>query len=348
MKRSIRKRFFGWLAMQTVLIFCAIGAVLILFNLHEQHEHPDLKEEEAEEALIVAGVMILMLPVALGCAWCISNKLLRPWQHLVTQAERIGAGHLDERIEIVESHDEIGRLATVLNTAFDRHQHLQRRMQRFNVDASHQLRNPLAAMRTTAEVCLVQERSREEYASVIEDMLEDTRRLSQVVDQLLLLAKAAQGGLKSDLRDVELIEIVQDVFQDAQAIGESKDLVVTLTVGDATPYISAVRSLIAEALTNMVDNALRLTPPGGKVEMSLAVVSDQRVRISVSDTGPGLSPERRVSLFRPVAAEGAGSSSVGLGLAIASDICQAHDGSIGVDDRPGGGCIFWMEFPVSG
>jgi signal transduction histidine kinase len=346
MTSSIRFRFFAWLGLQTVLIFAAIGAVLLVFNLHERHEHPDLVEEEAEEALIVAGVMAAMLPLAFGSAWYISRRLLRPWQQLVTQSEHIRAGHLDERIRVANPDDEIGRLAFTLNDAFDRYQTLLDRIQRFSYDASHQLRNPLAAMRTAGEVCLRQPRDAEEYVSVIGGMLEDAARLHRTVEQLLMLARAAQGALDEQRQETCLQDIAREVAEEARAIGETRNLRIALDAPDRPVRVSSVPDLLREALRNLVDNALRFAPDDSAIVVSIAETPDGGARIGVADSGPGCSPEKKRTLFQPFNRDRGGRrESVGLGLAIVSDICRAHGGRAGVDDNPAGGSVFWIELP---
>jgi signal transduction histidine kinase len=348
MKRSIRLQFFGWLGLQTVLVFLTIGGVVLAFNLHERHEHPDLKVEEEEEALAVTGVMALLLPAALASAWYISRRLLRPWQRLVLQAERIGGGHIEERIDVAESGDEIGRLAHALNTAFDRYQNLLDRLHRFSFDASHQLRNPLASIRTSGEICLMRERTPADYVSVIGGMLEDTERLSRTVQQLLLLARSAQGALDEQCEEFDLREIVQDVVREARAVGEMRNLSFDTAAPGGPLVVRGVRDLLREALTNLVDNAIRFSPEGGRIEVALEPRPAGHARLSVSDAGPGVEPARRATMFRPFSrGPGSGKESTGLGLVIVADICRAHDGSVGIDGREGGGSRFWMEIPLS-
>jgi len=108
-----------------------------------------------------------------------------------------------------------------------------------------------------------------------------------------------------------------------------------------------VPELIREALANLLDNALRFSPDGGCIEIALLKSKADRVRIAVSDSGPGLAPEKKATVFRPFERSPAsGKESVGLGLAIVADICEAHAGHFGVEDSPSGGCCFWMEFPT--
>ena len=176
-------------------------------------------------------------------------------------------------------------------------------------------------------------------------MLEDSGRLNRTVEQLLLLARAAQGALEEERDVMDVRETALHVAEEARLIGESRDLDVRLNLPEGPLLIHGVPELVRQALTNLVDNALRLTPDGGRIIVSAERASDGRVRLSVADSGPGLAPERRAVLFRPFARQpGAGKESTGLGLSIVADICRAHHGAVGVEDgQPG--CLFWMDFP---
>ncbi|MEZ5278191.1 MAG: HAMP domain-containing sensor histidine kinase [Opitutaceae bacterium] len=348
MKRSIRFRFFLWLGAQTVIIFLAIGVVVLAFNLNEQHEHPELRTEEVEESLVLFGAMILLFPLALGSAWIISRRLLVPWRRMVIQAERISAGHLEERIEVPDSRDEVGRLAHTLNTGFDRYQDLLDRLNRFSFNASHQLRNPLASIRTSGEVCLRQPRTIAEYQSVMGSMLEDAQRLNRTIEHILLLARAEPGNLEENSRDVCLLAVAKEAVDEANAAGELRNIRISLDADDKTSALRCVPDLIREALANLLDNAVRFSPENGRIHVSIATRPGNRLRVSVEDSGAGLSAKRKAMIFRPFSRNpDAGTESVGLGLSIVADICRAHSGSVGVDDRAGGGSIFWMEFPAS-
>ncbi|WP_372806911.1 ATP-binding protein [Pontiella sp.] len=346
-KQTIRFRFFVWLAIHTLIVFSLIGLALFSFDAYEYVHNPDLLGEELEELAVLGVVMAVLFPASLGGAWLIAKLLLRPWNAMVVQAERIGNGRLDDRIEVENPADEVGRLAATLNQAFDRYQNLLDRLQRFSHDASHQLRNPLAAIRTNSEVCLKRPRTDEEYRSVIGNILEDTDRLGRTVEQLLMLARAAGGALGECQTEVCLQEIAREVVREGQAIGEMRGLTVELTAPDAPLRINGISDLLREALANLLDNALKFSPDGGRIEIGLSRPAPGTARITVDDSGPGLPPEQKVSVFRPYQRnEASGKESVGLGLAIVADICQAHAGHCGVEERSGGGCRFWMEFPA--
>lgn len=346
-KRTIRFRFFIWLAIHTLIVFLAIALALTAFDFFEYLENPEMANEEVEEILVIASVMLVLFPVSLLGAWLISRRLLRPWKTLVVQAEHIGGGQLAERIKVENPADEIGRLAATLNSTFDRYENLLDRMQRFNYDASHQLRNPLAAIRTNSEVCLKHPRTAEEYRSVIGGILENTVRLGRTVDQLLLLARAAGSALDEYRQNVCLQDIARDIVQEGRAIGELRGLAVELAAPEKPLAIQGVPDLLREALANLVDNALKYSPDGGRIEIGLQHPAAGTARISVSDSGPGLSPQQKATVFRPFERNGTpGKEGVGLGLAIVADICQAHAGRFGVNENSSGGCCFWIELPT--
>ncbi len=345
--RTIRFRFFIWLALHTLIIFTLIVSALAAFDLVEYLKHPGLLEEELEELAVLGGVMAVLFPAGLIGAWLVAKLLLRPWNDLVVQAERISAGCLANRIDVENSRDEVGRLAATLNKTFDSYQGLLDRLHRFSYDASHQLRTPLAAIQASSEVCLKYPRTEEEYRAVIGSILEDTARLGRTVDQLLLLARAAGGALREGRTEVDLHQLAAEVVREGQAIGETRGLSVELVAPSEPLRLTGVPDLLREALANLVDNALKFSPDGGRIEVGLSRTAAGFVRITVSDSGPGLPPERRTSVFRPFErSSGSGKESVGLGLAIAADICDAHAGRFGVDDAPGGGCCFWIELPA--
>lgn len=347
-KLTIRSRFFGSLAIYTIVNYLLIGLALFSYDLYEYKSKQGVWREEAEEVIVVVCVMLILFPVSLLVAWGVSRWLLRPWRSMMVQAERISKGRLEDRITADNPSDEIGRLAATLNHTFDEYQQLLDRMHRFNYDASHQLRNPLAAIRTKSEVCLKHRRSEEEYRGIIEDVLGNTVRLSRTVNQLLLLARAASGALDEYRTQVDLSELARGIVEEGILIGELRMLDVELSVEGSAVTVNGVPDLIREALSNLVDNALKFTPDGGRVEVLVRSVSPGAVQVAVADSGPGLSPAKRATIFRPferINTPGRREGS-GLGLAIVADVCKAHKGRFGVEDGSLGGCCFWMELPV--
>lgn len=149
MKTPLRVKFMTWLIVQTLIVYVILAGILCAFNLHEQKEHPNLAAEEAEEFEIMLGLMALSLPVLFGSAWVISRRQLSPLRDVLTAAEAIRSGQLDQPIVAPLKTDEIGRLAATINDAFARYRDALNRLDRFSREAAHQLRTPLAMICAT-------------------------------------------------------------------------------------------------------------------------------------------------------------------------------------------------------
>lgn len=354
MKPTIQLKFFAWLTLHTFLIFIGQAAIVRTFNIKEINEYKadpeahfaeNYVESENRESLMIMAGMALVLPAGLAVAWLLSRRILKPWQELIDQARSISDGHLDQRINVQCPTDEIGQLADALNSAFDRYQHLLDHNQRFSFDASHQLRNPLAAMRTNGEICLKRDRTPEEYKTTISEILEDTGRLSRTVEQLLMLARAAGSPLE-DRVTTQIQPLIDEVVREGQVVGELRNIRIKPIIPERPIRIQGMPELLHAALSNLMDNALRFTPENGTIVLKVTEHSKEAIRIAVIDNGPGLSEALRDTVFQPYHRRpGKDKESVGLGLAIVEDICAAHEGSCGVESNPGGGSLFWIELP---
>jgi two-component system heavy metal sensor histidine kinase CusS len=347
MSASLRIRYFRWLVFQTLVVFAAVVVAVTVFNLIEMQEHADMIEEETEETLTVLGLQLLLVPFAIGSAWIITGRLLAPLKEIVEPAERICAGKLSERINTQHPDDEVGRLARTLNAAFDRYDSALTRLERFSFDAAHQLRNPLAAIRATGEVCLEKERSDEEYRSTIGKMLEETRRLGHTVNQLLMLARLGHEDLRKQFTTVSLTSLVKTLAEEANMVCETKEIEFTL---DAPSDVNVTGSepLLREAVANLLDNAMRFTPAGGSVMLKLAPAKNGLITLSVQDTGPGISFDQKSRLFQPFQrTQTALPDGTGLGLAIVSEIVHLHGGSVELHTPSNGGSRFEVILPSS-
>jgi two-component system sensor histidine kinase TctE len=348
MSASLRVRYFKWLVIQTASIFVALMAVVTIFNVLEMREHADMIEEETEETLAVLGLQLLLFPLAVGSAWIITGKLLGPLQEIVDPAEKICAGHLNERINSNRPDDEIGRLTRTLNAAFDRYDTALARLERFSFDAAHQLRNPLAAIRASGEVALQQARSPDEYRTVIGRMLEDVHRLSRTVDQLLMLARLGHADLRRQFTPVRLAALLRELGGEAQAVCESREITLNLDLPSEDLAVLGSDSLLREAVSNLLDNAMRFTPTGGGITLQLRPADDKNAMLVVQDTGPGMSTDQKSRLFQPFQ-KGAQrlSDGTGLGLAIVAEIVHLHGGTIELASTSDstGGCRFHIQLP---
>jgi signal transduction histidine kinase len=243
----------------------------------------------------------------------------------------------------------LAQLAGTLNEAFDNCQRVLERIDRFSLDAAHQLRNPLTAMRASGEVCLQKERSVGEYQEVIGGLVEDSRRLGHTVDQLLLLARLTRKDLAEVFEPLDLSPVVVDLVDSLRPAFEASDVRLELRVETGPYRIQGSPRLIEQAVANLLDNALRFTPAQGVVQVSLEKPGPGRILLSVADSGPGLSP-----LAAPGGTQGDSRSTTirskegaGLGLLIVSNVVSAHGGTVQAKVSQWGGACFSLDLPAS-
>ena len=347
MTLTLRARFLFWLLAHTAATYVVMGFGLYLLGLELREDHPDDFPHEREELVIIYVAMLGALPIVVGGAWLVTGRLLRPLRSMLSVADQIGAGRLERRLETPVADDELGHLARTLNRAFDNYHRLLGRLDRFSLDAAHQLRNPLGSMRTQAEVCLRQPRSREEYVETLGRILEEARRLGHTVDQLLLLARLARDLPEEAFESLDLAVLVDGLAQTLRPVFEDRGLAleVQLPAGGA-PMRGAPR-LLEQAVANLLDNSLRLTPSGGRVQVELTPHDAGGWRLRIADSGQGLEgmltpgpldPDRPA----PVSPAREGT---GLGLSIAGNIVLAHGGRVGVSVSELGGACFTIDLP---
>jgi heavy metal sensor kinase len=293
--------------------------------------------------VIPAGVAL----AALGGA-TLARIALRPVDTMSATARRITAEDLARRVPRRGSGDELDRLAETLNAMLARLEATFAQMRRFAADAAHELRTPLTALQGSIEVALRAERSPEEYRRVLTSNLEDLARLRRVAEDLLLLSRAT-AGLEVSRQAVDLEPLVLEVLDLGVQLGQRAG--VTVRAKELAPL--AVRGeevALRRALTNLVENAVKYTPPGGAVELALARTDGWAV-VTVTDTGIGIAAGDTERIFEPFvrldAARARDTGGTGLGLAIARSIAVAHGGKIAVQSVPGSGSRFAMRLPLA-
>lgn len=303
-----------------------------------------------------AGVLFLVLGVALVMAVGTAGALLTRQafgaiNDVVQQARRIGEASLDKRLPHPGTRDEIGRLVDTLNEMLARLEHAFDAQRRFTADASHELRSPLSRLRTEMELALRRPREASEYVEALRSCLDDVERLTLLVDELLVLARLDAGQERPPVEAVQMNGVVQDVVRRLQPAAQRHE--VKLVVESSPDVEAAINQRSADlVLTNLLDNAVKFSPPGGSVTVQLEVDGGE-VRVRVADNGPGLSvtevPYLFDRFFRGSAARGSEVSGVGLGLALCDAMVRAHGGRIEAANGAGGGAIFtvWLPQAVS-
>jgi len=298
---------------------------------------------EIYELLVILG---FGFPVAVGIAACggyaLARRALAPVGRMADQARTITMERLSERLPVVAPDDELGHLATVFNETFARLERSFEQLRRFTADASHELRTPLTAIRSVGEVGLREHRDERAYREIIGSMLEETDRLGRLVDSLLTLSRADAGQVKLKLERVDLAELAREVVKHLGVLAEEKRQFLSVEA-IAPVYATIDRLVLRQAIINLVDNAIKYSPEGGRVQV-LVRNQPNGPTLEVIDTGPGIAAEHREYIFdrfyRVDKARSRELGGTGLGLSIARWAVEAHGGCIEVESEGGNGSLF--------
>jgi len=296
----------------------------------------------------MAAVLPIALLLAGGGGWMLARRALKPVDRMAETARRISAEHLTGRLEETGADDELDKLARTLNEMLGRLDAAFKEMRQFTADASHELQTPLTILKGEMEVGLRSLRSPEEYQRILKSALEETDRIAHLVEGLLLLARADAGVLRMDRRPVNLAQLIEEVSGQARILAEARS--VNLRLGPVES-VSAQgdHAHLRRLLLNLVDNAIKYTPPSGHVTISLQSEGGW-ASIRVEDTGIGIPPEDQARIFqrfyRSAGARLRGEGGAGLGLCIARSIAEAHGGRIELESTPGRGSTFTVFLPT--
>jgi two-component system OmpR family sensor kinase len=326
-----------------------------LGELHERHVLQVAGSlRERDRMLTRVTIFLALLSLALtaatfvGSGW-LADRVVRPVHEVIDQAEDVGAGSLDRRIQAYADTREYRRLVDVLNTMLGRLQRAFEAQRRFTADASHELRSPLTAMRGELELALRRERSPDEYRQVLDSTLEEVIRLSRISEDLLVLARSDSGVLQPRPERTDAAQVAGRVLSRLQGRAEEKGVDLVLDDGSPAPVV-ADPGLLGQVVWNLVDNAIRHTPAGGRVEVRVRS-GVGGLNLIVSDSGPGFGGDEPARVFDrfyradKARTHGAASVSTGLGLAIVKAAVDAHGGEVAAEDRPEGGARVEVRIP---
>jgi two-component system, OmpR family, sensor kinase len=307
-------------------------------------------EDTLRRFLVLLTIAVpIALTVSLAGGWFLAGRALRPVAAITLAAQRIAAGDLSQRLTMPRAPDEIGRLAGTFNDMIGRLDASFRQIRQFTSDASHELRTPLTVMKGETELVLRRPRPLEDYQSVLESNLEEIDRMTHIVDELLFLSRADMGEVKMESLPVALESLVEDIHRQATLLGQERNIEVVLgTVRPAVVQGDELR--LRELLLNLVENAVKYSHEGGKVEIAL-LTDGQQARLSVTDHGIGIAPEDQKRIFdRFFRTDGARSHTkkgTGLGLAICGWIAESHKGRVEVESALGQGTTFTVTLPLA-
>lgn len=308
-------------------------------------------------ARLLTGTIFVLLPFILlvcgAAAWLMADRAFAPMHDLTEQLEAITDGRsLHRRLPPDTDNDEVGRLTTTINAMLSRLELSFAALRRFTADASHELKTPLAVLRADVERAMHPRTTREDKLIALEESLQEVTRMSDLVDSLLTLARADEGRFELAHEDVRIEPLLRDVYETATILGETAGLSISMpSITDGV--VQGERTRLRQLLLNLVTNAIKYTPRGGRVEIASVLKSSNEIAISVRDTGIGISATDLPHIFdrfwradraRSRAAERSG---FGLGLAISQYIALAHGGTLVAQSRLGRGTLFTLLLPVS-
>jgi len=264
------------------------------------------------------------------------------------KAERISAERLSERLPVENPDDELGQLAQAFNATLARLEGAFEQLRRFTADASHELRTPLTAIRSVGEVALQTPKSATEYRDVIGSMLEETDRLTRLVDSLLTLSRADAGHVDVERTEISVRGLAQEASSLVEVLAEEKRQRISVQ-GESALVVSGDRLILRQALINLIDNAIKYSPSGSEIVVQIHPSKDSRVIVEVIDQGPGVSQEHQSRIFdrfyRVDKARSREWGGAGLGLAIARWAVEVHGGQIAVESAEGFGSTFRVTLP---
>ena len=308
-------------------------------------------EHESKEllwAFSFAGPLTVLATLAGG--YFLARRTLAPVQRMTDTARQISGEQLDRRVEVANRDDELGQLAATVNDMLERLERSFEEMRRFTADAAHELRTPLAVIRNESEVALRQPRSGEEYGRALENVLEETIRLSRMADELLFLCRQDAGLNPPASEPVELGRLLEDVVGNMRLVAQETGVTLTLEAGVGCTVFGDGRQF-RRVFYNVIDNALKYTPVGGQVRVACRQDGDF-VIVTIADTGVGIPEDHLPRIFdrfyRVDSARTGGEGGAGLGLSICRSILRVIGGTITVTSGEGRGSEFLVRLPNAG
>jgi signal transduction histidine kinase len=337
-----------WLAVRVEAAGPEIGGLMVATPTSQIAFGPS---DLVRSMLIIAPV--ILLASALVGYW-LAGTFLRPVQGIMDEIEAISDGRsLHRRLAVPMSGDEMARLTLTVNGMLARLEQSFGSLHRFTADASHELKTPLMVLRAGVERALVHPGVPSEILQSLDETLAQINEMTELVESLLTLARADEGRAPLAVEESDLRDLLGDVVETAGMLGEGSGVSVTSTMPERPVRMAVDPHRIREMLLNLVTNAIKYTPKGGTIDLSLAD-QDGAVSITVRDTGIGIAPGDLPHIFErfwradPARSRTGERPGTGLGLAITKWIAEAHGGGITVQSRPGRGTIFTVRLPRAG
>jgi heavy metal sensor kinase len=292
--------------------------------------------------------MLVVLASLLG--YWLSGRALAPVNRIIRGAERVGVRNLSERLEVPRAKDELRRLTETLNAMLDRIEASVKRITQFTADASHDLRTPLALIRTNAELALRRPRSESEYQETLCRILATSEETTELIEKLLMLARADANVAQLRLEAISLYPVLQRVAQKAKVLSLGKGITFSESVVPYSHSVLGDQASLERLFLSILENAVKYTPPGGHVRLDFRLEKEQAL-VEISDTGIGISekdlPHVFERFYRADQVRSREARGSGLGLSIAKWIAERHGGTITLQSQAAQGTLVRICLPLS-
>jgi heavy metal sensor kinase len=305
---------------------------------------------ELQSTLVVAGPLLLLL-ASFGGYW-MSGRALKPVDDIAVTVERISSANLSERLRVRGTGDELDRLSGLINQMLERLESSFQRVTQFTADASHELRTPVAIIRTTGEVMQKSTGTLQEHQMEWAEVIGQAHRMCALIDDLLLLARTDAGRSSLAFEGMDLAEVSREAVDETRVLVEAAGLQLTTSIPPSIPMTGS-RTALHRVLLVLLDNAIKYTGPGGEIALRTHMAEFSRKRsavVEVRDTGVGI-PARHLPrifdrFYRVAADRSRTSGGAGLGLSIAKSLALLHGGDIEAESVPGEGSVFRLVVPL--
>jgi heavy metal sensor kinase len=301
--------------------------------------------------LIEKEFLPLLVILASLLGYWLGGRALAPVNRIIQSAKEVGVQSLSRRLELPRAKDELRRLTETLNAMLDRIESSVKRITQFTADASHDLRTPLSLIRTNAELALRRPRTDSEYRATLSRILATSEESAQLIEHLLTLARADAGAMQFDLELAPLLPVLQNVCQQAHLWAQAKGLDFQESICAEALAVSMDGQAMERLLVTLLDNAVKYTPAGGKVNLR-AYSHDRFAIVEIKDSGIGIDdcdlPHIFDRFYRADRARTREVQGSGLGLAIARWIADGHNATIEVQSSLGNGAVFRVRVPLAG
>ena len=298
--------------------------------------------------LLFSLVPLIIAFACAGGAW-LSRRALKPVDEITSAARVIGIDNLSLRLRTPQTGDELQRLTEVWNTMLGRLEAAVNTLSQFAADASHELRTPLAVIRTSAELALRRARSPEEYRDSLDEISQEAERMTQLVDDLLFLARNDARAAEMPLEPLDLDVVLREVSGELLGVAGARGIRIRhVNPGDRAVLVSGNRAALRRLFLVLLDNAIKYSHTGSDVQVAIAK-NEETTTVTVEDFGAGISAADRPHIFRRFyqADKARTDGGFGLGLSLADSIVRAHNATIEVTSKEGSGSKFRVLFQTT-